>query len=355
MTSVPRPRYWTTSGLLVLTVAVIVALVVGYLVGYAVYSPEVGSLQARVAGRLPIEAHEHMVKTPEGISIYVKEKRPAGIQPDGVVVLIHWVKTSHILWDFGTKDYNVMDYLAGRGLAVYAVDLRGYGKSDKPKGTTVRGEACAKDLKAVVDFMKKREGVDKVSIVGLSFGTVVAVSYAGMYPEDVERLVLLSFVYKAVNPKSRPIVDKLIGMALSGVDYIPWTPVKPLLYTSDPKVVDEFSKASKADTPKIPTGPFLDLMDYPASKYVPRIKASTLLVYGEYDTFCDPGDKLKAFKDLGAGNKAMVIVGNASHGMILEDLVHRQVYSLIYHWIRFGKTPRTQALTSTLLPMIMNP
>jgi pimeloyl-ACP methyl ester carboxylesterase len=330
------PRYWTTRGLAVLTVTVIAALVVGYLVGYAAYSPLLESIQAKVSGRLPIEWHEHSVKTPGGISIYVAEKRPAGYEPSGVVLLLHWVKTSHVVWDYGSGEYNFMNYLAGRGLAVYAVDLRGYGKSSKPNGTTVRGETCAKDLKTVVEFIKRREGRSRISLVGLSFGTVVAVSYAGMYPGDVDRLVLLSYPYKSVNPASRPIVEKLIKLAESGVDYIPWTPVKPLLYTYDAKVLEEFSALSKADTPKIPTGPFLDLVDYPASKYVPGIKAPTLLVYGDHDTFCDPQDEMNAFKDLGAEEKAIVIVGNASHGLVLEKLAHKQVYSLVYDWLTRG-------------------
>lgn len=80
----------------------------------------------------------------------------------------------------------------------------------------------------------------------------------------------------------------------------------------------------------------MDLINYPSSRYIPKIRTPTLFVYGDHDPFCDPADEMAAFRDLGAESKAIVIVGNASHGLVLEKLAHKQVYSLVYQWVALG-------------------
>ncbi len=98
-----------------------------------------------------------------------------------------------------------MDYLASRGIDVYALDMRGYGKSTHVNGTLVRAESCARDVKAVVDFIKKQENVDKIFIGGLSYGSHVAVAFAGKHQEDLEGLMMFSYVYNSVNPAVQSI------------------------------------------------------------------------------------------------------------------------------------------------------
>ena len=68
------------------------------------------------------------------------------------------------------------------------VDLLGYGRSPKP-WTTYSVERHVAELQRV---LKERE---HFTLVGHSFGAIVAVAYAARYPQQVERLILLSLPY----------------------------------------------------------------------------------------------------------------------------------------------------------------
>ena len=71
-----------------------------------------------------------------------------------------------------------------------APDLPGYGYSDKPRDGEYTIESQAR---AVLGLMDRLE-IEKVTIVGASYGGAVAASVALDYPERVERLVLVGAV-----------------------------------------------------------------------------------------------------------------------------------------------------------------
>ena len=54
----------------------------------------------------------------------------------------------------------------------------------------MRADDAAKALGAVVDYVLKRRGVDKLNLVGWSWGTNIAASYTADNPGKVERLAL---------------------------------------------------------------------------------------------------------------------------------------------------------------------
>ena len=72
------------------------------------------------------------------------------------------------------------------GPALYAMDCRGHGDSDKPPGpyTTVQ---FANDICAVMDFL----GVSQSHLVGCSMGGTVALAFAGRFPQRVASLCVI--------------------------------------------------------------------------------------------------------------------------------------------------------------------
>ena len=261
-------------------------------------------------------------------------KKLAKGAPKGVVLLIPWVKSGSTLYNLPVEGYNLMDYLANKGFAVYAVDHRSYGKSTKTSGLDVRGLTCADDMKAVADFIEKLEGVKKVDVVALSFGTVVTVCLAGKYPDEVRRIVLMGYPYSTVNKKAKKVVKKLIKLAESGKGFIPSRPetAKNLWYRYDPDVLNKFVQIVSQRTPQIPTGPFLDLRDWDAIRLLPKIKAPVLFIYGDHECFVDLEDAKKCFYNFPGEKKAYMLIGNASHGLVLEKS-HDMVFRAIYGWL----------------------
>jgi len=79
--------------------------------------------------------------------------------------------------------------LAKEGFFAVAPDMRGYGKSDKPKGVDrYKGDRLALDVKEIVQAL----GKDRVKLVAHDWGGVVAWLAAARYPELFEKHVSLN-------------------------------------------------------------------------------------------------------------------------------------------------------------------
>ncbi len=97
-----------------------------------------------------------------------------------VLLLLHGLGCDHTTW------LPVVDQLAKR-YTVIAPDLLGHGQSAKPRADySVGGYANGmRDLLTVL-------GIDKVTVVGHSFGGGVAMQFAYQYPERTERMMLVA-------------------------------------------------------------------------------------------------------------------------------------------------------------------
>lgn len=82
-----------------------------------------------------------------------------------------------------------LERLPGHGLRTIAVDLRGFGLSDKPRQPAAYAfDAYCADLDALLDVL----GLGRVTLVGHSMGGGLALRYALGQPERVHRLALIN-------------------------------------------------------------------------------------------------------------------------------------------------------------------
>ena len=112
-----------------------------------------------------------------------------------IVILIHGNMTSSQHWDL------VIEKLQ-HTYHIYAIDLRGFGKStyDKPIDSL---QDFADDVKLFVDAMQ----LNTFSLVGWSMGGGVAMNFTARYPDFVEKLILV----ESVGMKGYPIFKKDIN------------------------------------------------------------------------------------------------------------------------------------------------
>jgi pimeloyl-ACP methyl ester carboxylesterase len=161
---------------------------------------------------------EMMVPSEPGIDIYVRNKRPADMtafRPERTLLFVHGATyPAHTAFDLKLDGVSWMEYIAARGYDVYLLDLRGYGKSTRPKemdekpegnAPVVRGETAVKDISAVVDFILKRRGIARLNLMGWSWGTTLMATYTSQNPGKVERLALYAPAWIRTTPSlSRP-------------------------------------------------------------------------------------------------------------------------------------------------------
>ena len=105
-------------------------------------------------------------------------------QGGDAVVLLHGFGTSAFLWR------NVSPALARKGKTVFAIDLLGYGESDRPLDAAWGIAAQAEYVAAALTSLR----VGKAVIVGNDIGGNVALAVAARWPERVTGLVLVNTV-----------------------------------------------------------------------------------------------------------------------------------------------------------------
>src|SRR6266566_54448 len=251
-----------------------------------------------------------------GIEIYVRNKRPTDLtafRPERTVLFVHRATyPAHTSFDLKLDGLSWMDYIAARGYDVYLLDLRGYGKSTRPKEMDekpeanpplVRGDTAVKDIGAVVDFILKRRNIPRLDLIGWSWGTTLMATYTTQNNAKVERLVLYAPVWIRTTPSlvqagpgptpayrtvSR---DAALGRWLTGVPEDKKQSLIPAGW------FDQWADATWATDPqgakmnppvlRAPNGVVQDGLDYfGAGKpyYDPaKINVPTLLIHAEWD------------------------------------------------------------------------
>ena len=96
------------------------------------------------------------------------------------LLLLHGLACDHTTWS------DVIDDLS-RDFTVIAPDLLGHGRSDKPRADYTLG-GYANGMRDLLTIL----GIDKVTVVGHSFGGGIAMQFAYQFPERTERMVLVS-------------------------------------------------------------------------------------------------------------------------------------------------------------------
>jgi pimeloyl-ACP methyl ester carboxylesterase len=240
-----------------------------------------------------------------------------------------------------------MDHIAERGFDVYLLDLRGYGKSTRPKEMSqpaaenepiVDTEVARRDVGVVVDHVLQKRNIPKLNLIGWSWGTSIMGSFAAENPAKVNKLVLYAPQWIRTTPIPIPTSGKLgayrtvqrdaaRGRWLNGVpedkkaDLIPagWFETwADATFASDP--------VGAAQTPPVlraPNGILKDeLAFYSAGKplYDPsKITAPTLMLVGDWDRDTPPYMAQTLFPLLtGAPTKRLVLLGDATHTVIME-------------------------------------
>lgn len=99
------------------------------------------------------------------------------------VILLHGIPTHSALWR------NVIPHLAPR-FRTYALDLLGYGDSDKPSGADLSVSAQANYLEAFMQAL----GIGSAHVVGHDIGAGVAQVLVVRYPSRARKLVLIDGV-----------------------------------------------------------------------------------------------------------------------------------------------------------------
>src|ERR1700731_5137297 len=123
-------------------------------------------------------AREENVSGSSGLNIFVRSWRPNGVSR-AVVVICHGLNAHSGQYQW------VGEQFAAAGLAVYALDLRGRGRSDGERFYIEKFADYVSDVAAVIALAKVREPGLSVYLLGHSAGGVVSYVYTPEHQSEL--------------------------------------------------------------------------------------------------------------------------------------------------------------------------
>ena len=307
------------------------------------------------------------------IDLFVREKVPTafvegkpGSLEGKVVLFVHGgYSPATLAFDVPYRDYSWMEYLAYGGLDVFAMDMTGYGRSGRPMMDDpcnldpkqqpllvprnlkapcanpypfqlVNSDSETDDINAVVDYIRRLRGVDKVTLIGWSGGGIRAGTFAARHPGKVDRMVIwASSSYKRSNPDTPPATLPAPGAPVTmqiretGIDkrWLANVKCEGQVETGIPDLI--WSLNAQADPLAAQWGP--GGLRAPSRTYwgwnanaAAKLQMPVLVMVGEEDALLPSNVEL--FDDLGAQRKVFMRIACASHFMNWEkqrEVLHR--------------------------------
>lgn len=242
----------------------------------------VAAAAAPPPAKIDLDAFDAMKKSialPDGEALaYVSMGNPAG-RP---VVLIHGYTDSASDWA------PVIPYLSP-GLHLIVVDVRGHGLSGRPECCYTRFD-FAYDIKLLLDAL----GIGRADVVGHSMGSAIAQTFAELWPDRTERVVLISSA-GGLAPGEKPAAELLGVVAAIRQLRDPIDPDSQFMKTwwATQSPVDEaFVRHKRVQSAAIPARVWQavleqqivpDFLGSDLRRTLPSLTAPTLLIWGSED------------------------------------------------------------------------
>ncbi len=294
-----------------------------------------------------------------GIGLHLRRKRLKGtdrVPAERTVLFMHGATfPSASLFDVPLGGASFMDALALRGHDVYALDVRGYGGSTRPAemeappeaaAPLVRTETAVRDLGSAVRHILEESGIDRLNLVGMSWGGSVTAAFTAGHNELIGKLALIAPQWLADGPVR---IDT--GGALGAYRRVDvhayrqrWLEAAPEGRRADlipPGWFEAWADATLATDPaagdsgliRAPSGAVLDVREFWAAGrtvYDPgAIRVPVLLTHAEWDVDVTIGQAQALFLRLTAARyRRWVEIGEGTH-MVIAEKNRRQVFDAI--------------------------
>lgn len=235
--------------------------------------------------------------------------------------------------DHGGRYMNLVNRLLLEGFAVFALDLRGHGRSDGARGHIMRWEEYRHDVDTLVGTLAARYPDLPLFVFGHSLGGLATMDYAVHHPTKPIRGLVLSAPLLAppnVNPALRQL-GTLLSRIAPAFSLNPGT--DPNTVSRDPAVVASYRDdplghdlASARFATEMPAAQQFVLANLDGVHY------PLLLVYGSADNLVPPHISRDMFQQLAAEDKTRREYEGGYHE-IINDLVRQQALDEITAWI----------------------
>ncbi len=259
-----------------------------------------------------------------GLKIAYRSWQPDG-KPRAVIVICHGVNShsGQYLW--------TAEQFASHGLAVYALDLRGRGKSEGARFYVDDIADYVADVAGTIEIAKSRNPGLPVFLLGHSAGGVTSCTYALDNQSELAGLICESFAYRVPAPGFALSIIRLIGNI---APRLPVLKLKNKDFSRDPKAVAALESdplTANEVQPARTVAAFLRAGDRMTRDF-PTIKIPVFIMHGSEDHATVPAGSQFFFDTVGSKDKTLKFYEGHFHDL-LNDIGKEEVMADIQAWI----------------------
>lgn len=259
-----------------------------------------------------------------GLNIFLRSWRP-DTTARGVVVIVHGFNSHSGYYTWVAEQFRSM------GLAVYALDLRGRGKSDGERFYVDKFEDYVSDVATLVQMAKSREPGLPVFLFGHSAGGVISCGYTLDHQKELAGFICESFAFQVFAPDFALTV-------LKGLSHVaPHTHVLKLPdegFSRDPRAVQTMNDDPLLDNEVQPTQTVAEMIraDERLNRDFSLITLPVLILHGTDDKVTRPGGSQQFYDNAGSADKTLKLYEGHFHDL-LNDIDKEVVMADIKDWI----------------------
>jgi len=272
-----------------------------------------------------------------GLKIFARSWQPEG-DTRGVVVIVPGFNahSGQYLW--------VGEQFASNGLAAYAIDLPGRGRSEGVRYYVEKMEDYTDDVATLIRTAKSENPGLPIFVLGHSAGGVVSCIYALDHQSEIDGLICESFAYDLPVPH-------LVLEFLKGLSYITkhthvYT-LKNEFFSRDPAVVEAMNNDPLIHGESQPVQTAKVMIDAATrlNEEFPLIKLPVLILHGTDDKATNPSGSQSFYDAAGSTDKTLKLYEGHYHDL-LNDVDKELVMADINDWIA-AHVPATQTKSAT--------
>ncbi len=267
---------------------------------------------------------EEQVESVGGLKIFVRSWLPEG-KPRALLVIVPGFN-SH-----SGQYLDVAAQFAQSGLAVYAVDLRGRGKSDGERFFVDSFADYVADVHTTVKLAKSRLPGCKTFVLGHSAGGVVSCGYTLDHQSEIVGLVCESFAFQVPAPDFALAVIKGVShiaphahvLKLKNEDFSR-DPAQVAFLNADPLIAHETQ----------PTKTVAEMVraDERLKRDFPQIKVPVFILHGTLDKATKPSGSQLFYDKVGSSDKTLKLYEGHYHDL-LHDVGKEAVMADVQAWL----------------------
>lgn len=259
-----------------------------------------------------------------GLSIFTRTWRPA-TPPRAVVVIAHGFNSHSGQYEW------VAEQFVKHGLAVYALDHRGRGRSDGERFYVEHFTDYTSDLATFITATKAKEPGLPVFLLGHSAGGVISCGYVLEHQTELAGFICESFAYRV------PAPNLLLAIVKGISGFVPRAQVLMLQnvqFSRDPAVVARLNADPLIRGEKQPAKTVAEMVRANEMLEVsfPKITLPVLIIHGTEEQTTRPAGSRFFYETVGSADKTLKLYEGHFHDLF-ADHGRERVMADVQEWI----------------------